>query len=591
LLYNAVPILTKHIKDDFGAVGDGVHDDTLAVTNALNSGQEVDFTGAMCLITADITPQKNFYLKGLNGGSIKSDGSKKIIVPHTLTEIILQDLLFDGVALYGTDRSNGIDLNLYLKRFKIKQTNTYGINLSNLDWLVVEDSKFNNIGETVAYNNTTYLGMGIRSNYVKRLLISGSYFERTRGSGAIVPRHASQVNIYHNEFYAVDFRAIIFSNDDDETETKGSIENNEISYNGIYSAHTDESVWAARGYEPGQELYGGEGCNGIYAGHGNYSKLAVRKNHIFKVCENGIEGPFGIIEDNVVEDTGYGMVLDIDKSTPAGSGMSVQNGCTIRNNKVKRSYASAYSYYNATKIENLILEGNIAEDSNISEVNSNSAINLNSGTYENIKISGNIVDKPLYMNLNNYTDIIFEDNRCTKDDFYKFIHNVKASVYGKGNILKSGFEFSDATHFQANPTGFAPVITTSNCTIARQSDTVGSNTIYYPQFTNDGTTYGKFTMDIPVPGACLIELSATFKDADLYFSVAPKDFDGNMPEAGSRKTYNMVKDDVGFVTRKIIYNLNGYATKLNVIASCRLAGVATNVTGIVKDITYKCVLK
>ncbi|AFV05160.1 glycosyl hydrolase family 28-related protein [Dehalobacter sp. CF] len=712
----------------FGAVGDGVNDDTSAINSALAVSKNLYLSrGKTYLISSDITINSNFSISGF--GVLKSStGDKQIIIGDDVLDVRLFDVELDGVSIY-TANTRGVNtLNVTAERVYMHDTSVYGFYLQRLDSLKVDKCKIIKIGESLPSltpystyaQRCTYQGMGIRANHANDVRITNCYFEKTRGQAALTVRNFYNINVNNNRFYMTDYKAITLScKDIPSIRPFGFIQDNKISDTGNYSVHTDAWI-VANGGVISDTVGGGIGCNGIYStddGGTNFNGVTVRNNKIFNVCENGIEGSFGVVENNLVEHTGVDIA---NYSTPSASGINMY-GLFYKNNIVRDSYLPAYTRYDNSYpefsgniISDLIVDGNIATDSNRSGQVTNSGMQIqstSSGGYSNVIVQNNILDKPLYFTTTAATcsNVVFKNNDAVNCDFYSLIHNVQGiDLLGKGNVIKNSFIFSDATHLETNigkeiggaspstnisgttspdfsiafnsdnphniildSTGLtigsaiasamqtairalsgiysygtvaytggvyvisqsslagssdskvrvtsgtyndvtvtlklgavngathvdgnstkmcnAPNYVSSNCTVTRVDEVINENTIHYPTIQNDSSTYGKLTVDIPVPGSCLVLITATFKDADLYFSYAPKDADGVV--ATSRVTKTLSCDGSNWVIKKLMYNVPSYVAALNLVVSCRLAGVANNVTGTVKDIVYKIISK
>ena len=368
----------------FGAVGDGVKDDTNAILSAIKTGVNIHFPEGNYLITKDIKISSNLIMDGKNAALISS-GSAKLLIGSNVTEFNISDMVFDGVAIVRTNGADINDINASLKNVSMKNTDIYGIHLVNVGTLIAENCRFSNIGTSNI--DITYQGMGMRIDGGKNVTIKDSVFEQCHGSGGLVLKFTKNFNVYRNSFLKNDYRGIILSNDnyrgtgpDYTLLTKGLIEDNLIEDCGVYASHRT-----------------GVGCNGIY-GRGNFNEVSVLDNEIKNVCENGIEGTFGLVEGNLVDGTG---VDQVNHPTPSGSGVNMY-GKVYRNNIVRNTHLPAFYVYDNSKldktgIKDLIVEGNIVENSDISG-SKGYAIYPNASKYSDVKIFSNTTDKPLYIN-------------------------------------------------------------------------------------------------------------------------------------------------------------------------------------------------
>lgn len=106
---------------DFGAVGDGVTDDTVAIQNALDSASSIYFPEGIYVIKQSITVSSNSYVFGCGAASVIKLQADNIIGFTTGTttskqNIVIKDLLIDGggqtTDIYSGYKANiGITLN------------------------------------------------------------------------------------------------------------------------------------------------------------------------------------------------------------------------------------------------------------------------------------------------------------------------------------------------------------------------------------------------------------------------------------------------------------------------------------------------
>lgn len=538
----------------FGAKGDGVNDDTTAISNALNSGTGIYFPAGSYLVTADINAGVNFWLYG-QGTLTSDDDTVRIIIADTVTDVGISGLVFDGVSIYNEDRSNGIKLNLNLENFNIQATDIYGVQVSNLGILRVDKCKFYQIGTGTI--DTTYQGIGIRINYVDDVFIKDSIFEECGGTGAVVIKYASCLYIYRNKFYKNDYRGIALSNQTSGTtnydlKTAGIISENIIQECGTYASHET-----------------GVGCNGIYGNYGDFNGVNVIHNKIKNVCENGIEGTFGIVEDNDIDGTG---VDQVNHPTPSASGINLY-GKVYRNNIVKNSYLAAYlvsdnQKLDGTGITDLIVDGNISENSDTSGSSGGAMYVLvpsTTGDYNGVKILNNTLDKPLVINRSAgaYTNLTLGNNYVPGGEFYSGTYNVIANMLDKGELTWTGFAFSNDTTLSN--------YTVSNATVAKQTETVNSISTFYPLITNADNTSGYFKIvDLAIKQNQRFALDITFKGVTdckwVYASVAFKDVAGTELNPRVVKTISFGDACLSdFVTKTLIQNIPSGAVSINIV--------------------------
>lgn len=554
----------------FNAVGDGINDDTSVILSAISSSKKLYFPDGTYLITSDININSNFIITGCNA-TLKSSGSAKIIIDNTVTDFAILNITLDGVAVYSGDRSNGIDVNITLEQVSIKDTDYYGVQISNIGTLNLAKCNFSNIGKHTGID-ITYQGIGVRANYVKKLFAHDNYFTQCHGTGAIVIRHANYLHVYYNNFYKNDYRGIALSNDDDtDLKTIGIIESNIIKECGTYASHTT-----------------GVGCNGIYGNDGDFNSVDVIHNKISNVCENGIEGTFGIVEDNDVDGTGVDMV---NHPTISASGINMF-GKVYRRNRVKNSYLSPYYVHRVgTEVSDLTVEDNVAENCDTSDTGY--GMYINGTAYTNVTINGNRIDKPLYMNTSAiFNNVNFKDNVVPGGDFYSGTYNVIARLLDRGQILKNRFTFSDASTLSD--------YTTTNVTIAKQTETFNGINTYYPLITNTTNTLGYIKLvDLAVKQNQQLAIDISFKGADLdtayvYVSVAFKDADGIESSPRVVKTISFGAGLTDFVTKTILHKVPSGAVSVNIYFKLNnngSTGATANASAYIKDIIVRCIPK
>ena len=191
---------TVSVKD-FGAVGDGVTNDSAAVISAIATGKDVDFLDLNCRVTQQILLNSNQTLFASNGGGITGDISDFVlraqgttgsaissvtaaVVPLTWTITMAspaglaagdQILLYDVVAdEYEVNRIQTIISNTVYTTWPITQAFATPANIRLYKLTPIENARLD--GLTIRNVNATN-GGGVRLSYTKNCKITNCTFD------------------------------------------------------------------------------------------------------------------------------------------------------------------------------------------------------------------------------------------------------------------------------------------------------------------------------------------------------------------------------------------------------------------------------
>jgi hypothetical protein len=189
---------------DFGAVGDGVADDTAAVLAAIATGSNVDFVNCNCKVTSQITLNSNQTLYASGGGGILGDVPDYVIkaqgnngsaissvtaaIPALTWTITMaspvglsagdQILLYDVVAdEYEVNRIQTIISNTVYTTWPITQAFTTPANIRLYKMTPIENAKIDGLKIT---NVNLTGGGGVRFIYTKNCEVTNCTFDNVK---------------------------------------------------------------------------------------------------------------------------------------------------------------------------------------------------------------------------------------------------------------------------------------------------------------------------------------------------------------------------------------------------------------------------
>lgn len=124
----------------FGAYGDGVHDDTKFIQNALNTGMNVVFTsGKVYKITSSLKIKKSNQVIDMNYGTIVPYNCFAFTIDGDDSSYI-ENVTFNNTNIRCANNANGVKIGLYVKNIKFENFNIISLK-SNSKAFVVEGSE------------------------------------------------------------------------------------------------------------------------------------------------------------------------------------------------------------------------------------------------------------------------------------------------------------------------------------------------------------------------------------------------------------------------------------------------------------------
>ena len=264
-------IAANTLPQQFGAVGDGVSDDSGAFKKAIEA---IEKGGTLLL------PFGTYYF------------AKNVEITKDISIVGMSGVITGkGLRIKGA--------KVYLSGVNFQDTNKNAVTMEANADLTVRNCRFENIG-TDAGIDVTYQGCGIHASGGYNLSVYNSVFVRCHGHGGVFCHDSGNLIVKDCRFDSNDYRAISTFG---TTQISGVISGNYICDCGKYNPTGS-----------------GVGCNGIFSPNG--SGIVCENNTILSSRENGIEGAYLKIVGNYIDGTG---VEKETKPTPSVEGIWYAN--------------------------------------------------------------------------------------------------------------------------------------------------------------------------------------------------------------------------------------------------------------------------
>ena len=289
----------------YGAIGDGITDDTAAIQNAINSERNVYLpsTSAYYKITSPLTLSSN---SSLTGDGIRSQIRQVTSNANVINGIGVNDILIAGLDIYGPGDA-------------FADATGNGIYLAGSSRVHIEGNKFENIGNTgIHLKDTTY------SQIIENEMVSFIHYRQD--SADIALKYSSSYNIVRGNKCTSGTGVGILV----QAIALGDTANNNIVENNLVTAHDRYGIilYARNGATAadviGNKVIGNTVKNisdvtGTYFGAGIYAQ-GVRQT---------------IIANNHVENTNNGTTVEL--LAPGGIGVTGSSDVIVTGNTVKNA--------------------------------------------------------------------------------------------------------------------------------------------------------------------------------------------------------------------------------------------------------------
>ena len=283
--------IAKHVKQ-FGAVGDGVNDDTIAIQSALDSGYSITFDKNKTYLVKNLNiNQSNITINGKNATLKAIDSVSSILfIGADCENVKIENINFIGLADGTNDNPAGINLT---------RKDAFSVRNESAKNITISDCTFTGFVFGVIANGTTNLE-------ITRCFSSGLTYVPSASAGGyfVLLQTCYDVNIHNNRAVATvsDRHAVYVSANKNLTIDLFCedirIENNYFDWTNSAQAGGFEVILALRSaknmYVKNNTLIGGVGAITLNASYGDIENVIVDSNIIKDVRGNETNNIYAI---------------------------------------------------------------------------------------------------------------------------------------------------------------------------------------------------------------------------------------------------------------------------------------------------------